>query len=76
MAKGEAQEASGIDQLYGRLQGGVHAMRSTCETHKMEVEWGFLLIDTRNAFNEINRTVTFRVICPEWPSGVRFCFNC
>ena len=80
VAKGEAQEACGIDQLCGGLQagieGGVHAMHSMWETHKMEEEWGFLLIDARNAFNEVNRTVMLWVIRHEWPSGARFCFNC
>ena len=57
MAKVEAQEACGMDQLCGRLQagkeGGVHAMHSTLETHKTEEEWGFLLIDARNFFSEL-----------------------
>ena len=56
VTKGEAQGACGIDQLCGGLQaaieGGVHAMHSIWETHKMEEEWEFLLIDARNAFNE------------------------
>ena len=28
----------------------------------MEEEWGFILIDARNAFNEINRTVMLSVV--------------
>ena len=32
-------------------------MHSIWEIHKMEEEWGFLRIDARNAFNEIDRTV-------------------
>ena len=39
----------------------------------MEVEWGFLLIDARIAFNEINHTVMLWVIRHEWPSGARIC---
>ena len=42
----------------------------------MEEEWGFLLIDARNAFHEINRKVMLWVIRHEWLSGARFCFNC
>ena len=80
VAKGEAQEACGIDQLCGGLQAGiegaVHVMHSIWDAHKMEEDWGFLLIDARNAFNEINRTVMLWVVRHEWPSGARFCFNC
>ena len=41
VAKGEAQEACGIDQLCGGLQAGIeggHTMHSFWETHKMEEE--------------------------------------
>ena len=75
-AKGRAQEACGIDQLRGGLQAGiegdVHAMHSLWETHKMEEEWGILLIDANNYSIEINSTV----IRHEWQSGASFCFNC
>ena len=61
VAIGEVQEACGIDQLCGELQagieGGVHARHSMWETHKMGEEWGFLLIDARNACSEFDRTV-------------------
>ena len=42
----------------------------------MEENLVFLLIDTRNAFNEIDRTVMLWVIHHEWQSGARCCFNC
>ena len=52
VAKGEAQEACGIHQLSGGLQGGiegrVHAIHSFWDTHKIEEDWGFFLIDARN----------------------------
>ena len=35
-------------------------------------EWGFVLIDARNAFSTINRTVM--LTRHEWPSGARFYF--
>ena len=67
MAKGEVQEVwCGIDLICGGLQAGiegcVHAMDSLWETHKMEKEWGFLLIDVYKAYIEINRTAVLWVI--------------
>ena len=51
VANGEAQDACGIDYLCEGLQAdiecGIHAMYSIRETHKVEEEWGFLLIDAR-----------------------------
>jgi hypothetical protein len=41
--------------LEAGVEGGIHAMRLIWEEHKMEEEWGFLLVDARNAFNEGNR---------------------
>ena len=41
----------------------------------METEWGFLLIDVRNVFNEINRRVVLWVVRLEWLFGAHFCFN-
>jgi hypothetical protein len=31
---------------------GVHALRLIWELHDQEEEWGFVLVDARNAFNE------------------------
>jgi hypothetical protein len=39
-------------------------------------EWGFLLIDANNAFNEQNWTSMLYTVQQEWPSGARFVFNC
>jgi hypothetical protein len=75
-----AKEACGIDQLCAGLESGVegaiHAMQHMWELHKAEEEWGFLLIDARNAFNEQNRTAMLWTVRHEWPSGARFTFNC
>ena len=35
-----------------------------------------MLVDARNAFNEINRTATLWTVMHLWPSGARFIFNC
>ena len=41
-----------------------------------EEDWGFLLIDVRNAFNEENRIAMLWAVRYEWPSGVQFTYNC
>ncbi len=80
VTRNEAQIACGVDQLCAGLQagieGGIHAVQQIWESHKEEEDWGFLMIDARNAFNEINRTTMLWVIRHEWPAGARFCFNC
>jgi hypothetical protein len=45
--------------------------------HHMEEEWGFLIIDACNAFNDQHRMVMLWILRHEWPaSGARFTFNC
>ena len=44
--------------------------------HSQEEDWGFLLIDLRNTFNEDNRTAILWVVQNKWPSGAQFNFNC
>ena len=57
----EAKESCGIDQLCAGLEsgveGGIHGMQQVWDQYHMEEEWGFLLIDARNVFNELNRTL-------------------
>ena len=52
----EAKEACGVDQLCTGLEAGiegaVHALRLLWRSHATEEEWGFLLVDAKNAFNE------------------------
>ena len=86
MAKGlywvkgqEAKTACGKAQLAGGMEAGIegviHAMRFLWEEHSQEEDWGFLLIDARNAFNEENQTAILWAVRNEWPSGVKFTFN-
>jgi hypothetical protein len=76
----EAKELCGIDQLCAGLEagieGGIHAIDELWRQHEEEEEWGFLLVDASNAFNELNRTSMLWTIRHEWPSGARFAFNC
>ena len=46
------------------------------EDHSKEEDWGFLLIDARNAFNEENRTSMLWAVLHKWPSRAQFTFNC
>jgi hypothetical protein len=76
----EAKETCGIDQLCAGLEsgieGGIHAMSHMWEQHKMEEDWGFLLIDASNVFNEQKQTGMLWAVQYELPSGVRCTFNC
>ena len=40
------------------------------------MDWGFILIDARNAFNEDNRTAIIWAVRHKWPRGAQFTFNC
>ena len=75
-----AKEAYGTEQLYGGLEagieGGIHAMRLLWYQHAQEEDWGLLLIDARNSFNEENCTCMLWEVWFEWPCGARFSFNC
>ena len=51
----EANSACGTTQFSGGIEAGIegaiHAVRVLWDEHKTEEDWGFLLIDARNAFN-------------------------
>jgi hypothetical protein len=55
----EAKEACGVDQLCAGVEAGIesgmHAAKLLWQEHSQEEEWGFLLVDAHNAFNEGNR---------------------
>ena len=71
----EAKAACVTTQLAGGLvagiEGAIHTMRVLFEEHREEENWGFLLIDARNAFNEENRTAKLWAVRHEWPSGAQ-----
>eukprot|EP00957_Ditylum_brightwellii_P154518 11759329-Ditylum_brightwellii.AAC.1 len=54
-------EACGIQQLCSVLkasiEGEIHTMPHLWKEHNEEESWGILLVDTKNAFNEINQQV-------------------
>ena len=80
IAGGEAKEQCGDEQLCAGLEagieGGIHAARQAWTDNEEDEEWGFLLVDARNAFNEGNRSAFLWTIRHLWPSGARFTYNC
>eukprot|EP00978_Attheya_sp_CCMP212_P030440 scaffold111966_cov57-Attheya_sp.AAC.1 len=76
----EAKDACGINQvctgLEAGIEGSIHAINELWGAHEEEDEWGFLLVDATNAFNEGNHMMILWTVRHEWPSGARFTFNC
>ena len=76
----EGKATWGTNQLVGgveeRIEGGIQDMRVLWEDHSQEDNWGFLLIDARNAFNEENQTSMLWAVRHEWPSGAQSTLNC
>ena len=76
----EAKATFGTEKLAGgvesEIEGAIHSMRLMWEQHSKEEDWGFLLIDARNSFNEENRTAMLWAVRHEWPGGAQFTFNC
>ena len=77
----EATRACEPDQLHGGLEaemkGAMHHTRSLWDQNfDKKEDYGFLFIDTRNAFNKGNRKMTLHASSRhEWSSGARFLFN-
>ena len=75
----EAKAACGMEKLAGGVEAGIegeiHAARLQWTQHSQEEEWGFFLIDARDAFNEENRTAMIWDVRYEWPGGTQFTFN-
>ena len=69
-----------MEQLAGGVEAGIkasiHSMRVLWQEHSQECDWGFLLIDARNAFRKDNQKSTFWAVRHEWPSGTQFTFKC
>ena len=75
----EAKAACGTTRLEGGLEtgieGAIHAILVLWEEQETEEDWGFLLIEARNAFNEENWTTMLWAVRHKWPSGSQFTFN-
>ena len=76
----EAKATCGTKQLAGGVEAGIqasiHVMRLLWAHNYQEEDWGFLLIDARNTFNEENWTAMIWDVGHYWPSGAQFTFNC
>ena len=53
----------------------MHGIRVLWKEHFQEEEWGFLLINAQNTFNEENQKTMIWAVQHEWPSGAQFTFN-
>eukprot|EP00957_Ditylum_brightwellii_P001289 101360-Ditylum_brightwellii.AAC.1 len=71
----EAAETCGTKQLCGGLRsgikGGIHVISDLWNSYGDDDEWGFLIVDARNAFNEINRMAMLWHVRHVWSSGCR-----
>ena len=80
VAGGQAKDACGTSQLCAGLEAGiegaVHAVNALWDVHQHDDDWGFLLVDARNAFNEGNRIAFLWTVRHRWPAGAKFTFNC
>ena len=61
--------------LWGGIEGGVHATTSLWADHQEDVGYGVLLLDTWNAFNDINQTAMLWNVQHTWSAGTGFGFN-
>ena len=73
-------ETCGKEKLYGgmeaKLEGGIIAMRLLWAHHAQEVDYGLLLIDVCNVFNEDNWKAILWSVQFDSPSGTQFTFHC
>ena len=76
----EATMACQDDQLCVGLKAGIdgaiHRVQALWDENWTTENWGFLLVDARNVFNDINRVKFICKVKHLWPSGAHFLFNC
>eukprot|EP00957_Ditylum_brightwellii_P119106 9084361-Ditylum_brightwellii.AAC.1 len=61
--------------LKAGIEGTIHAMRQLWDDNSEEDSWGILLVDVRNAFNEINCRAMLWSVRHLWAPAARFAFN-
>ena len=58
------------------IEGAIHAARHHWEAQASEPDYGFLMVDAKNAFNELDRNMMLYVLRYLWPQGARYVYNC
>ena len=64
------------DRLKEEINGAVHEVQAIWVENLTTEDWGFLLVDAKNTFNEINKIGMLCKVHHLWPSGSRFILNC
>ena len=62
--------------LKGGIDGTVHGVQAIWDTKLTAEDWRFLLVDAKNAFNNINQIGMLWTVHHLWSSGDRIVFNC
>ena len=58
------------------IDGAIHMVQSLFEENLTTENWGFLLVDANNTFDEINQVGMLWTVRKLWLPGARFVFNC
>ena len=58
--------------LRAGIDGAVHRVQATWDEKLTTEDWGFFLIDVKNAFNEIIQVRMLWIFRQLWPSGAHF----
>ena len=64
------------NRLKEGINGAVHGVQAIWVKNLTTEDWGFLLLDAKNRFNEINKIGMLCTVHYVWPSGSRFFLNC
>ena len=62
--------------LKAGVDGAVHGVQAIWDENLTMEDLIFLLVDAKNAFNEINQIGILWTVCNLCPSGACFVFNC
>ena len=63
------------DGIKAGIDGAIHGFQALWDKNLSTEEWRFLLVDAKNAFNDINRVRMLWTVRHLWPSRDRFVFS-